>query len=285
LLSFLDEDYLLTRSVQTGQVTTQVYECGEGAPLLLLHGAGPGIDALINWADTMQRLGKNFRCIAPDLVGFGKTSLPNRLPSNATEWACARAQQIELLMEEYGLARAAMIGNSRGGGATLLEVLRRKPDLCSRAIIMGGAGFPTDVAGSAHVAGKVPNFYGNPRPEIMDQLISLFVTDESKIPMNRARLAQHRFENAMATGFEEAYRTMLSGAAVAPETANALARVNTRLLLMHGACDVLAPLQASLALQSATKEAVLHVLPKAGHWLHIDQPEIFESSVLQFFSN
>lgn len=44
----------------------------EQAPVLvLLHGGGPGVDALGNWATVRPALSASFRCLAPDLLGFG----------------------------------------------------------------------------------------------------------------------------------------------------------------------------------------------------------------------
>ncbi len=49
-------------------------ECGAGVPMLLLHGS-PDTGAM--WSPLMDQLAERARCIAPDLPGFGGSTLPN----------------------------------------------------------------------------------------------------------------------------------------------------------------------------------------------------------------
>jgi pimeloyl-ACP methyl ester carboxylesterase len=49
------------------------YEQGQGAPLLLLHGSPDTHDM---WLPLMEHLTGQYRCIAPDLPGFGESTLP-----------------------------------------------------------------------------------------------------------------------------------------------------------------------------------------------------------------
>jgi pimeloyl-ACP methyl ester carboxylesterase len=46
-------------------------ECGDGAPLLLIHGNGGGS---IVWGDTVENLPRDFRVIAYDRRGFGHST-------------------------------------------------------------------------------------------------------------------------------------------------------------------------------------------------------------------
>ena len=49
-------------------------EAGEGNPILLLHGIPT---SCYLWRNVMPRLSTLGRCIAPDLMGFGKSDKPN----------------------------------------------------------------------------------------------------------------------------------------------------------------------------------------------------------------
>src|SRR3546814_9236218 len=50
---------------------TNYHDVGEGAPVLLIPGSGPGVTAWANWRLNIPELAKRFRVIAPDMFGFG----------------------------------------------------------------------------------------------------------------------------------------------------------------------------------------------------------------------
>ena len=39
----------IAHSVRTGGFATNVHDLGQGAPVLLIHGSGPGVSAWANW--------------------------------------------------------------------------------------------------------------------------------------------------------------------------------------------------------------------------------------------
>src|SRR5690625_1863935 len=49
------------------------WESGQGEPLLLLHGSGPGASSHGNWRLILEPLSKHFHVIATDLIGFGES--------------------------------------------------------------------------------------------------------------------------------------------------------------------------------------------------------------------
>ena len=64
------------KSVQTGDITTNYHDLGEGEPLLLIHGSGPGVSSYANWRLQMPVLSEQFRVLALDMAGFGYTEVP-----------------------------------------------------------------------------------------------------------------------------------------------------------------------------------------------------------------
>ncbi len=63
-------------TVQAGGIATNYHDSGSGEPVLLLHGSGPGVTAWANWRTVLPALARDFRVIAPDMVGFGYTGRP-----------------------------------------------------------------------------------------------------------------------------------------------------------------------------------------------------------------
>jgi len=62
-----------TRTVPVGGGAIHLAEWGAGRPLLLLHG---NPDSSLMWERVAPILAAQFRCLAPDLPGFGHSQVP-----------------------------------------------------------------------------------------------------------------------------------------------------------------------------------------------------------------
>jgi 2-hydroxymuconate-semialdehyde hydrolase len=65
---------LLERDVEFEGLSVRVLEAGEGFPLMLLHGSGPGVSALGNFRLILGDLAKRYRVFTFDLIGFGQSA-------------------------------------------------------------------------------------------------------------------------------------------------------------------------------------------------------------------
>jgi pimeloyl-ACP methyl ester carboxylesterase len=94
--------------VPVGRHRISTLTMGEGPDVLLLHGLG-GTRA--SFFDTAAALSSRYRIHAPDLPGFGSSSKPALGAYNARWYA----EEMLGLMDELGIERAHVIGNSMGG--------------------------------------------------------------------------------------------------------------------------------------------------------------------------
>ena len=62
--------------VDANGVGTNYLEAGEGSPVVLVHGSGPGVTAFANWRLTIPTLATEHRVLAPDMAGFGFSDKP-----------------------------------------------------------------------------------------------------------------------------------------------------------------------------------------------------------------
>jgi pimeloyl-ACP methyl ester carboxylesterase len=81
---------------------------GEGKPLLLIHGYGAGIWV---WEKQIEILSKSYRVYALDVIGHGFSDRP-KIPYTSE----AYIHFLKDFMDEAGIERATLIGNSMGGG-------------------------------------------------------------------------------------------------------------------------------------------------------------------------
>jgi haloalkane dehalogenase len=101
---------------------------GQGAPALFLHGNPTSSYTYRNVIGPVARV-TGRRCIAMDLLGFGKSDKPN------IDYSCLHADVIDGFIEALDLHRIALVAEDWGGflGA---HVMTRKPERFETAIFM-----------------------------------------------------------------------------------------------------------------------------------------------------
>jgi haloacetate dehalogenase len=86
--------------------------CGDGPPLLLLHGF-PQTHSI--WHRAAPKLAEHFRLVLPDLRGYGDSGKPASTPDHAPYSKRAMALDMAELMQELGHASYFVCGHDRGG--------------------------------------------------------------------------------------------------------------------------------------------------------------------------
>jgi pimeloyl-ACP methyl ester carboxylesterase len=100
-------------------LTADVIDIGQGRPLLLVHSAGMGA---AQWRAIVKVLGREYRCLAPNQRGYGKSSSwPNGRPAEVS----AELALLETVADRAG-ATLALVGHSMGAWLAL-ELARRRP--------------------------------------------------------------------------------------------------------------------------------------------------------------
>ena len=122
--------------------------------LLLIHGL---FDSKASWRHLCARLHPRFRVVVPDLVGFGDSSKPSlkEHPAENRYSVSMFARHLRLLIEELGLRRLLLAGNSLGG-AVVLESIRATDKLLAdmRGIVLIAAvGYPQRMPGNIRLLG------------------------------------------------------------------------------------------------------------------------------------
>ena len=100
-------------------LTAEVIDFGQGRPLLLIHSAGMGA---AQWRVLTKVLGGEYRCLAPNLRGYGRSS---PWPSGRPAEISAEIALLEAVADA-AVAPLALIGHSMGAWLAL-ELARRRP--------------------------------------------------------------------------------------------------------------------------------------------------------------
>jgi pimeloyl-ACP methyl ester carboxylesterase len=112
-------------------VKAHYIEAGEGEPLVLVHGGLPWSSGEANYGDVLGPLGENFHAIAPDIIGYGRTSPrgPQDYPGHA------QGDFLIKFLDALDLGPVYLGGNSNGG-FLVQYAYHKRPDLVKRLIII-----------------------------------------------------------------------------------------------------------------------------------------------------
>lgn len=255
------------KSVVTGDLVTNYHDIGQGAPLLMLHGSGPGVSAWANWRIALQALQNDFRMLAPDLAGFGYTQTPPGTVHTRQHWL----DQIVRFMDAVGIEKTNLIGNSFGGSMALALAIAH-PDRVEKLVLMGSVGVPFELTlGLDAVWGYQPSV------ENMKAIMKTFAYDQSLLGDDLARI---RYEASVRPGIQEAYSSMFPAPrqrwvdAMAHPEADIRA-IKHPTLLVHGRDDQVIPLSTSMTLLEWIDNSQLHIFGRCGHWTQIEHAAEF----------
>lgn len=266
----------IAKSINTGGFMTNYHDEGEGFPVLLVHGSGPGVSAWANWRLVIPVLSKSRRVIAPDMVGFGYTDRPEGIQYNMKTWA---KQAIDLL-DALGIEQTDIVGNSFGGALALALAIDH-PERIRKVVLMGAMGVEFPITqGLDDVWGYEPSV------ENMKRMITMFVYDKS---IATDDLAKMRYEASIEPGFQESFSAMFP--APRQQWVKAMARTDEEIkgikqptLIIHGREDEVIPVENSYKLINLIDDAQLHIFGHCGHWTQIEQSARFSQLVDNFLA-
>jgi pimeloyl-ACP methyl ester carboxylesterase len=263
--------------VDAGGISTHYHDAGQGDPVVLLHGSGPGVSAWANWQHTIPALAQTNRVLAFDLVGYGATERPESIRYSLRSWT----DHVWAFLDALGLDQVSVVGNSLGGRLAL-QLAEDDSSRLGKMVLMGSPG-----VGMTMTEGLTALRGYEPSPDNMRALLTgYFAVDKSIITEELVRI---RHEASAAPGAHEAYRAMFfdprhdgSNLGITPEQVRAV-RVPT--LLVHGREDKVVPPEVSWAMVNLLPDADLHVFARCGHWTQIERAAEFNALVAGFLNS
>ncbi len=259
--------------VDAGGIKTNYLEVGDGPPVVLVHGSGPGVTAYANWRLTMPGLAPHFRVLAPDMAGFGFSDKPGGVADLA-----AWVGQIIGFLDALGIERASVVGNSFGGSIGI-RLATDHPDRVDRLVLMGATGISFPITeGLDQVWGYQPSF------ENMRRILDYFAYRRELV--NDA-LAEGRYRAALAPGVQEAFSALFPAprqrwveAITTPK--EKIKAIPHETLIIHGREDKVIPLDNAYRLLGLIERSELHVFGRCGHWSQIEWAADFNALLVRF---
>ncbi len=243
---------------------------GTGDPLLLIMGLGADRSA---WQPHLECWERDFRCVAVDNRGAGRSSAPDGPYTTAM-----MADDYAGLVQALGLGPVRVVGISMGG-AVAQELALRHPQLVQRLVLVS-TWAKCDVY-TSEVFQSLAALQAKAGPEEFAQLLQLWIWSPGYLA---AHLDELRAERVAATGMAPAAFAAQAAACRTHDTMQRLPDINVPTLITVGTADIFTPVHHAQQLQAGIPQAELKLFPDAAHAHHWEALDRFNTDVAEWLS-
>ena len=241
---------------------------GTGTPLILLH--GHACDTRM-WDDQFEVFAESYQVIRYDQRGFGQSAVPTGEPFRPID-------DLKALLEHLGITRAHILGMSMGG-TVVIDFVLAYPALTRTLIVVDGdpSGFEIPEMGplwAAYIADARAN---GPKVANKNILSIPVLRADMAIPHVARRVEQMHLDYS-------GWYLLNDDPRIKPETPalHQLDRVNVPTLIVMGEDDYPPFREAGDLMWKKIPQAQKVVIPKAGHFSNMCEPQQFNAVVLDF---
>jgi len=275
------------RIVEIDGVETWYAERGSGAPLLLVHGSGPGIDAAMAWDPILDDLAAHCRTIVVDAPGYGRSQM---LPEADTPRNVAL--HLVKLLDALAIDELVVAGHSRGGRIAAELAFAIGPRMARLIVVCSGSVAPgghlTDDGEWTPSALALVRFGadGDTSLETFKAAYRTTVAEPLNIPDD---VLEDVYERFIGTRLDEYLRRMveLDPLAFYHDEDAAVFQSKLRALPMPvsviwGREDETSSYRRAVELLEIIPDVELHVLPRCGHFPQYDRPAALAALLVDF---
>lgn len=261
-----------------------VAETGDGPPVLLLHGGGPGASGISNYQRNIGELAKEYRVIVPDLPGYGHST---KGVDGADSFGHL-ADAIRGLLDELGLDKAHLVGNSYGG-ACALRLALDTPGRVDRMVLMGPGGIGTTRALPTPGLNSLLNYYSGDGPSRLklEKFIRTYLVFNAADVPDGVIDARYRDSIDPEVVAAPPLRRPKSLRAVwkMDFTRDArLSRLPVPTLVLWGAADKVNRPSGGRMLAERMPNCDLYEVANTGHWVQFERAELFNRLCADFLA-
>jgi len=240
-------------------------EGGQGFPVLLLHGTGPGVSVVGNFRPVLEALRQRYHVFGMDWIGFGASG---RLAAPPFFDMALWERQVRFALARMPGDRVGILAHSLAAAVALRVAAteRRVAKLLTTGAM--GAHFPANERTQATWT------FPSSREALRATLQGL-VYDPSLITED---FVANRFENLQRGDYRAHFSSMFAGppqayvdAAVVPEAA--LAAVDADVLMMHGRDDIAFPASTTTTLARKVPAADVWMVSRCSHSIAVEYPD------------
>lgn len=266
------------KSVHTASGTIHYNEAGSGDVVVLLHGSGPGATGWSNFGPNIAELARSFRVIAPDMPGWGQSDA-------ATYEGRDHPQALLEMLDELGIEKTALVGNSMGG-ATSIKFAALYPERVTHLVTMGSGAPGGTLFGAADGPTEglkaLQAAYLDPTEDAYRRLVDIMTFDTE---FATDALVRQRYQNAVSRRDHlENFAAGIGKPRTGTATLSEVASISTPALIIHGRDDRVVHFEHGLRLVALIKNSRLVIFNRCGHWAQLEHAAEFNRLVADFIT-
>ncbi|GMB09902.1 2-succinyl-6-hydroxy-2,4-cyclohexadiene-1-carboxylate synthase [Thermolongibacillus altinsuensis] len=263
--------------IVVNDVSYYVEICGRGDPLLLLHGFTGSSET---WKPFIPNWEKHFQMVMVDLLGHGKTACPADVERYNIERVAA---DLTTLLDQLGMKKAHVLGYSMGGRLALTLAVKHPTYVQTLILESSSPGLKTEEERAMRRMQdeQLASFIEQHGIEAFVERwenIPLFASHKKLPKAVREHLRHERLKNKVV-GLANSLRGM--GTGTQPSWWNHLTNLTMPTLLICGEEDEKFCRIAEEMVQLLPNGVIAHA-KRAGHTIHLEQPEFFVKIVNEF---
>jgi len=264
---------LKQHSIEVERLRIEYLEGGRGDVVVLLHGFSANKD---NWTRISRYLTPHFRVIAPDLPGFGESSLD----PDGDYTIGVQVERVRAFIRALGVKSFHLGGSSMGGGIAGAYAARYPNDLKSLLLIAPGGTASAEPSEMFRLLKKdKPNPLIAKNAEDYEYLMDFVFVKKPFIP---GPVKRTLIQEAVAHQplYQNIFKQLINSGDVPLEDVMAGLPVPT--LIIWGAQDRVLHVSGAKILESVMSKARVEIIDAVGHLPMIEKPEETATLYLSF---
>jgi len=273
------------RYVNIGQTNTRYWMEGNGkTQILLIHGLGGFIE---NWRSCFPILAEKHRVYAVDLIGHGRTDKP----LSASYAIADLAEFVKRFMTALNIDRANLVGHSLGGAA-VLQLALKFPDMVERITIVDSAGLGKEAAFALRLLSLpiLGEMLSRPSHAGTAQILEMYWYDQALITDEEIEI---NYQMATQPGGQQTFLKTLRAAGNLfgqnkkgyGSIISGLSSIKNPTLVIWGQQDQVIPITHTEIAAQRIPDVRVELIDNCGHTPMLEQTEVFTRLLLEFLKD
>jgi 3-oxoadipate enol-lactonase len=261
------------RTVSLADVELAVKDLGSGLVLLFVHGFP--LDHTM-WQAQIDEFSQRYRVLAPDLRGFGQSTLGDGLVTMRRY-----ADDLAAMLDRLSVKNKIVFCGISMGGYIAWQFWQKYAERLAALVLCDTravADTPQAKTGRAELAARVKA--AGPQAAADAMLPKLFGPESQRD--HPAAVAKTRA--AILRNSPAGIAAALDGMANRPDASDTLAGINVPTLVIVGELDTLSPPAEMRGIADSIPGAQFSLIPAAGHMSPLENPGAFNAALIRFLA-